>query len=148
MRAPFQILAIPYRIEEGPLFCIFRRRDGGQWQFVSGGGEDNESPEEAAAREIREKTGVEVVGLRRLVSMTYVPASVISQRHRTHWGGDVHVLPEYHFAFPCEGEIALSDEHLECVWVGYEAAMDRLTWDSNRTALYELMCRLTAERDK
>lgn len=41
MRAAFQILAIPYRVVDGrPLFCVFRRADSGQWQFIAGGGED------------------------------------------------------------------------------------------------------------
>ena len=56
MRAPFQILALPYRMNgEEPLYCIFRRADFDQWQFISGGGEDTESPMEAAIREILEE---------------------------------------------------------------------------------------------
>ena len=55
MRAPFQILALPYRMNgEEPLYCIFRRADFDQWQFISGGGEDTETPMEAAIREILE----------------------------------------------------------------------------------------------
>ena len=40
----------------------------------------------------------------------------------------------------------VSDEHLDCDWLSYEEAMARLTWDSNKTALYELNCRLSAEK--
>ena len=41
MRAPFQILAIPYQIVDGsPLYCVFHRADHDQWQFIAGGGED------------------------------------------------------------------------------------------------------------
>ena len=54
-------------------------------------------------------------------------------------------IPEYAFAFICDEEIQLSDEHLDLEWMCYEAAMERLTWDSNKTALYELNCRLLAE---
>ena len=49
MRAPFQILAIPYRIVDGtPMYCVFHRADHDQWQFIAGGGEDNETPLAAA----------------------------------------------------------------------------------------------------
>lgn len=59
MRAPFQILAIPYKKSNGtPIYCVFHRSDYDQWQFIAGGGEDGESPIEAAAREIFEESGV------------------------------------------------------------------------------------------
>lgn len=59
MRAPFQILAIPYKIiNSSPLYCVFHRADFDQWQFIAGGGEDDESPVQAAKREISEEGGV------------------------------------------------------------------------------------------
>lgn len=58
MRAPFQILAIPYQIIDGsPRYCVFHRADHDQWQFIAGGGEDNETPLEAAKRETVEEGG-------------------------------------------------------------------------------------------
>ena len=115
MRAPFQILAIPYRrIGEDLSYCVFHRADIDQWQFIAGGGEDAETPEEAAKREIFEES----------------------------WPADTYVVPEYAFGFVCEGALMLSHEHLECVWLYYDEAREKLKWDSNRTALYELNCRL------
>ncbi len=56
MRAPFQIRAIPYRmINESLMYCVFHRADFDQWQFIAGGGENNETPLEAAKREAIEK---------------------------------------------------------------------------------------------
>ena len=53
MRAPFQILAIPYKVVDSSIFyCVFHRSDFDQWQFIAGGGEDDESPVQAAKREI------------------------------------------------------------------------------------------------
>lgn len=146
MRAPFQILAIPYRKHPALEFCVLRRADNDQWQFVAGGGEDAETPLEAAAREISEETGIQANRITELVSMAYVPADVISEYHRKHWSPNTFVLPEYHFAFECGSSITLSGEHLGCEWLSYHDAMSRLTWDSNKTALYELNCRLSAER--
>lgn len=146
MRAPFQILAIPYRKGTPMQFCVLRRSDYDQWQFVAGGGEDTETPIEAAVREISEETGIKADNIIKLVSMTYVPVDVISKRHREHWAKDIYVLPEYSFAFECTHDIELSNEHLEYDWLSYDEAMTRLNWDSNKTALYELNCRLFAER--
>ena len=144
MRAPFQILALPYRMHGGtPLYCVFHRADFDQWQFISGGGEDDETPMEAAKREIYEEGGIHAAGITALKSMCYIPSVVFPKRHLYGWPDDTYVVPEYAFAFPCPDEIRLSHEHTECVWLPYEAAREKLRWDSNRTALYELHCRLT-----
>jgi len=146
MRAPFQILAIPYRKGTPIQFCVLRRSDCGLWQFVAGGGEDNETPIETAVREISEEAGIKADNIIKLVSMAYLPVDVISKRHREHWAKDIYVLPEYSFAFECTHDIELSNEHLEYDWLSYDEAMTYLTWDSNKTALYELNCRLFAVR--
>lgn len=144
MRAPFQILAIPYQIiEDRPHYCIFHRRDADQWQFVAGGGEDEETPIQAAAREIYEEAGITADTILNLKSMCYLPVQHFSQRYLYHWSKDTYVIPEYAFAFYCKEKIKLSHEHTEYVWLTYEEAYAKLSWDSNRTALYELHCRLT-----
>lgn len=146
MRAPFQVLAIPYRKGTSIRFCVLHRSDYDQWQFVAGGGEDLEKPIESAIREIYEETSVKADNITALSSMAYVPANVISEHQRKHWAKDIYVIPEYHFAFECTSDIKLSDEHLDCDWLSYNEAMSRLTWDSNKTALYELNCRLSADK--
>jgi dATP pyrophosphohydrolase len=142
MRAPFQILAIPYRKKREYQFCVFHRADIDQYQFVAGGGEDDEKPSDAAVREIWEETGIGAASVIPLTSMAYIPASVISEKHRKSWAKDTFVIPEYAFGFECDADIILSDEHTGYEWLDYREAMSRLTWDSNRTALYELNCRL------
>lgn len=143
MRAPFQILAIPYKIiEQSPLFCVFLRSDDPQWQFIAGGGEDDETPLEAAKRETAEECGVTSPKWIELTSLSYVPAAVIHEAHRRNWDKNTYVIPEYTFGFACTEEITLSHEHREYAWMTYDDAIKKLTWDSNRTALYELNCRL------
>lgn len=143
MRAPFQILAIPYRMVNGkPLYCVFRRSDLEQWQFIAGGGEDCETPFQAAKRETLEESGVQSHQWVELKSLSYLPVTVISESSRRHWEKDLYVIPEYTFGFACQQEIRLSHEHTQCVWLAYDEAMKKLQWDSNRTALYELNCRL------
>lgn len=143
MRAPFQVLAIPYRvIDDTPVFCIFHRADHDQWQFIAGGGEDDETPLEAAKRETAEESGAASPEWIALKSLSYIPAAVIREEHRRSWDKGTYVIPEYTFGFACKEDITISHEHTEYVWMTYEEAIKKLKWDSNRTALYELNCRL------
>ena len=148
MRAPFQILAIPFRLKPELQFGVLHRADIDQYQFVAGGGEDEEKPLEAAIREINEETAVVTNTIIQLTSMTYVPANVIAQRHRKFWPEDTLVIPEYAFAFECKQDIVLSNEHSGIEWLSYDEAVQRLTWDSNKTALYELNCRIRKRNDQ
>ena len=143
MRAAFQILAIPYRMVDGrPLYCILRRADSDDWQFIAGGGEDDETPLQAAIREIDEEGGVTADDIIPLQSVCSIPAEHFPKRHLYRWPEDTYVLPEYSFGFDCKGEIRLSREHTEYLWLPYEEARAKLKWDSNRTALYEFHHRL------
>lgn len=141
MREPYQILSIPYRIVDGtPLFCIFRRRDSDYWQFIAGGVENGETTIEAAKRETIEESGVEPKIIKQLTCVAYVPAEVIAESRRQHWDKNTFVIPEYSFAFECDLEPTLSNEHTEYKWLTYDEARKLLKWDSNKVAMYEIKC--------
>ena len=59
-RAPFQVLVFPYRknLQNQFEFALLLRADEGFWQGIAGGGEDDETPLEAARRETFEETGI------------------------------------------------------------------------------------------
>lgn len=106
MRAPFQILAIPYRTINGQLqYCVFHRADFDQWQFIAGGGEDDESPIQATRREISEEGGIIVDNIIELKSMCYIPTDIFPKLHLYNWPEDTYVVPEYAFGFECADEI-------------------------------------------
>ena len=139
MREPYQILSIPYRIVDGkPLFCIFRRTDSNYWQFIAGGGENGETPIEAAKRETFEEIGVEPKIIQQLTCIAYVPAEVVAESRRQHWDKNTYVIPEYSFAFECDSDPTLSLEHIEYKWLTYDDARKLLKWDSNKVAMYEI----------
>lgn len=139
-----QILAIPYKIVDGsPLYCLLRRSDSEYWQFIAGGGEDEETPLEAARREIFEEGGAKADNIIQLTSLCYVQVDIFRKRHLYNWPKDMYVVPEYAFGFECIGDIVLSHEHTECIWLTYDEARSKCKWDSNKTALYELNCILT-----
>ena len=143
MREPYQILSIPYRIVDGtPLFCIFRRADSSYWQFIAGGGENGETPIEAAKRETIEEMGAEPKNIKQHSCIAYVPAEVVAESRRQHWDKNTFVIPEYSFAFECDSEPLLSNEHAEYKWLTYDEARKLLKWDSNKVAMYEIKCLL------
>jgi dihydroneopterin triphosphate diphosphatase len=148
-RAPFQVLVLPY-IEDratGLLqFAVFQRRDVDvpYWQGISGGGEGDETAEVAACREFAEETGQsEPPSLVKLTSTTTIP--VVNIRGFL-WGADILVVPEYAFgASVADTSVTLSAEHDAVAWLPFAEAHQRLRWDSNRSALWELNHRLTTD---
>jgi len=145
-RAAFQVLVIPYRImaDGEPRYLLFERSDLDVWQWIAGGGENQETPQQTARREVLEEANIpEDARLIRLDSVASIPAMHFADHHL--WGTDTFVIPEYSFGVEVENEeVCLSSEHNECAWLDYETARNRLEWDSNKTALWELHSRLSA----
>jgi len=143
-RAPFQVLVFPYRknFQNQFEFALLLRVDGGFWQGVAGGGEDDETPLEAARREIFEETGIEPSAkLIRLDTIDSVP--VTEFKDSPLWGEDVYVIPQYCFGVSTpQTEIKLSEEHSAYGWFLYEQAHQFLRFEGNKTALWELNQRL------
>jgi dATP pyrophosphohydrolase len=64
---------------------------------------------------------------------------VIHFKDSTLWSDEVYVIPEYSFGVrSSKDEIRLSHEHTEFRWISFEEAMDVLTYEGNKTALWEL----------
>ena len=141
MRAPYQVLVIPYKIVDNlPTYCVFKRSDSNEWQFIAGGGENNETPIEAARREAFEESGLTSKTWIKLESLCFLPITIVSKKHRVHWKNNTYVIPEYSFGLNCNKDITLSKEHKGYLWVTFEEAIKLLKWDSNKTALFELNC--------
>jgi len=128
-------------------YAVFHRRDGDYWQFVAGGGEEGESPMEAARREAHEEARIPCdAPLIALDSSATIPVPGVTGGPMQ-WGDTVLVIPEHCFAVELEcPDVALSAEHTECRWSTYDEAKSLLEWDSNRNALWELHYRLAAGR--
>ncbi len=143
-RAPFQVLVFPWRQTDSGNYeyAIFKRGDDGCWQGLSGGGEDNEKPIEAARREANEEANIPTeADYIELDTVASIPAHIFAGHEN--WGKDTHVIPEYSFGVDFSDDtIKLSPEHSEYRWVSLDQARELLQYDSNRTAVYELDCRL------
>jgi dATP pyrophosphohydrolase len=138
-RAPFQVLILPFRKPKGYLqFALFQRTDSNTWQFIAGGGEDSETPAEAAKREAFEEAGLpNGCNLFHLDSTTSIPVTAFTDS--SIWGEQIYVIPEYSFGIDTQSfAIVLSLEHTQVRWLDYNAAFHLLEYDSNKTALWEL----------
>src|SRR5918911_2084700 len=111
-RAAFQVLVIPFHVDtNGELqYLLFKRADLDVWQWIAGGGEDDEEPEQAARREALEEAGIpQDARLLRLDSVASIPAIHFADRHL--WGDAVYVIPEFSFGVEVQiKEVCLSGE--------------------------------------
>jgi len=143
-RQPVNVLVFPFRKNaDGEYeYAIFKRADEGFWQGISGGVEEGEELINAAARECFEEATIPYGRkIYKLSTHNAIP-SYIFYEHQT-WGNKVYLVDEHHFAIEAhDHEIMLSCEHTEYKWLKFEGARDILRFDSNKTALYELNCRL------
>ncbi|MBS1102580.1 NUDIX domain-containing protein [Gluconobacter sp. Dm-62] len=131
-RAPFQALVLPFRkADRGTEYALFRRSDSGDWQPIAGGGDEGETPHQTAKREMQEESGLSADTLLfPLQASATIPVSHFAAR--SEWSPQLYATRQ---------TLSLSAEHTICGWFSYEDARQHLSWDSNRTALWE-----TAER--
>lgn len=121
-RAPFQVLVQPYRRTDAGEFeyAVFQRADEGFWQGIAGGGEDDETPLQAARRESLEEACIPAnCAFIPLQTMCMVPVTSFS----VVWpplpsGEERYVIPEYAFGVDAAGcEIVISSEHRAWAWL-------------------------------
>lgn len=140
-RAKYQVLVLPYQRQGGKvLYCIFKRSDMDAWQFIAGGGEDEDaSPLVSAKREAQEEAHISWEEKYSALETTCSVSTEGFVKSRRVWGEACLVIPEYCFAVELtDGEISISGEHTDFEWVNYQTAVRRLKYDSNKTALWEL----------
>ncbi|MFA7157277.1 MAG: NUDIX domain-containing protein [Bacilli bacterium] len=144
-RAKYQVLVIPYCMENEQIkYCLFHRSDMDVWQFIAGGGEEEDDTIlTSAKREAYEEASICFDNdYMKLDSVCSIPANCFKDA-KTLWGKDCYVIPEYCFGVRLDKkEISISSEHTEYEWSDYQSAVKKLKYDSNKTALWELHCRL------
>ncbi|MBU5426845.1 NUDIX domain-containing protein [Tissierella pigra] len=144
-RAKFQVLVIPYVIQDKQIkYCTFLREDMNIWQFIAGGGEDDETPIEAAKREANEEADIAyTTSYYMLDTCCSIPVECFNEVDRQRWGENCFVIPEYSFAVDVNvTDLKLSHEHVQYKWLDYKSAKKLLKYDSNKIALGELNTRI------
>ncbi len=137
MRLPHEVFVFVRRGEE---FLILHRSpgQGAYWHGVAGGLEEGESYGEAAARELREETGLEaaLVDLRR----SYEYALEDWEPRHAPDAERIHV-ESFLAEAPAGWEPSLDWEHDEYRWCRADEALALLHWPEPREILQELVTR-------
>lgn len=118
-RIEFQILIIPFKITNSNqrLFSIFRREKEDYWQWIAGGGEDQESIIQAAKRESFEEAGINQ-------NCRYIKLDSLSMIPITHFKSfakreDIFVIPEYAFGQKSDKEGGVGYERGSSRYIAY-----------------------------
>ena len=99
------------------------------WETVHGRIEADEEPEQAAVREVREETGLEV---HRLYNVCVQPFYL----HRTH---TVELAVVFAAFVATDAHPTLSEEHSRFEWLAPERALERFVWPRERAALRDVL---------
>ncbi|MEO6695066.1 MAG: NUDIX domain-containing protein [Ignavibacteria bacterium] len=114
MRERFQVLVIPFMFSEELTVAIFQRSDDQKWQFIAGGGEDNESIIQTAKRESLEEAGIEQNNkFIQLDTVTSIPKKHFSE-HKDQKG--FWVIPEYCFAVKLESQSLIFQRNINLLF--------------------------------
>lgn len=120
--------AVLYRMDNGKPLYLLLRYFAGHWDFPKGGIDGDETPHEACAREIEEETGIG--------AFSFIPGFREEVSYEVVRGGKA--MPkkvEYFLAETREESVRVSSEHTGFAWLGFEAAMVRITFDNARGVL-------------
>ncbi len=100
---------------------------GDYWDFPRGKTEKEETEKQTAEREIKEETGLKIEFIEGFCETT-------------HWfyrlkEENIYKEAVYFLAETTEEKVKISDEHLEYMWLEYEAAMKTLTYENTKEIL-------------
>lgn len=131
-----------------PEFLLLKRAPlhGGFWQPVTGLIEKGEAPSAAAAREVREETGLEGA----ITDLRFIRDFQIGREYSRHAGPYPWILREHAFALHVsQGAVRLSrEEHDEFRWVSSAEAAALLKWKGNQQALKLVLTRAARENSR
>ncbi|HET8697078.1 MAG TPA: dihydroneopterin triphosphate diphosphatase [Gammaproteobacteria bacterium] len=136
-KRPESVLVV---IHTRALECLLLERvqPKGFWQSVTGSLRWDETPAEAAAREVREETGLDPAGLRDAHVQSSFPI-LPEWRARYGEGVDTNVEHLWYLELPAPRDVVLAPrEHVRYGWLPLEEAIRKVSSWTNREALERL----------
>jgi dATP pyrophosphohydrolase len=138
-KQPVSVLVVIYTVA-GDVLLLERADHPGYWQSVTGSRDDEEKLVETAIREVREETGLDA----RQYSLTDWHLQNVYEIY-AHWRyryppGVTHNTEHvFGLQLPERVDIQLEPrEHLNCQWLAWQDAAEKVFSPSNRAAILEL----------
>ncbi len=120
--------AVVYQLEGGKVGYLLLHYESGHWDFAKGNVERGEKVEETIAREVAEETGIRdivfVEGFGEEIKYFY------RRQGKTVFKKVIFLLAETQ-----SKKVELSYEHIGYDWLGYEEALERLTYENAKQVL-------------
>ncbi|MGI0002726.1 MAG: bis(5'-nucleosyl)-tetraphosphatase [Nitrosopumilaceae archaeon] len=100
----------------------------GHWDFVKGKIENNESPKQAVIRETKEETGI--------TDIEFIKGFKEKIEYSFKFNGDMVQKEVIFFLVKTNTkQIELSDEHLDYVWLDFNNALNKITYENAKNVL-------------
>ena len=120
--------AIVFRENNGSRLYLLLNYPSGHWDFVKGKMEEGESPHQTVIREAKEETGIEDLDL--------FSGYEEEIRYDFQFEGElIHKKVIFFLAKTKTEKITISHEHQDFVWLSYEDAMKKTTYENARSIL-------------
>ncbi|MEM3637114.1 MAG: NUDIX domain-containing protein [Conexivisphaerales archaeon] len=112
---------------DGPVYLLMSNRKG-YWEFPKGHVDAGETDEEAALREVREETG--------LINVKILPGFKVKIRYTYSKDGKKSPKEVTFFLMKAEPkQIEVSEEHTGYVWLRYDEAIKKISYENARKVL-------------
>lgn len=127
---------VPLRKKDGEweVFLI-QHRHGRYWGFPKGHAESNETPQEAAARELKEETNLDVV--------RYLEGEPMLEKYRFTLEGKRISKQVAYFVAEVSGTVSLQQKEIQGgIWVPISTAHEKITHQEGKHILAQVIQRL------
>lgn len=130
---------VVYRVTDGIREYLLLHYTAGHWDFSKGKVEAGESKQEAALRELREEAGI---------TSTIIPdfEHSFSYIFNDYDGSLIHKTVYFFVGQAQAGDVVLSHEHQDFVWLPYQEAHERLTYANAKNLLQNVDIFLTTNK--
>ena len=120
--------AIVFRENNGSRLYLLLNYPSGHWDFVKGKMEEGESPHQTIIRETKEETGIEDLDL--------FSGFEEEIRYNFQFEGElIHKKVIFFLAKTKTEKITISHEHQDFLWLNFEDAMKKTTYENARSIL-------------
>lgn len=141
--------AIVFREDDGVRKYLLLRYPSGHYEFPRGHVEEGETEEMTLRREVEEETGItniEIYPLR--LENRFFYAAGVQESARREREGRGRLVFKRTYVFPARAggaETKLSHEHTDFVWLPYDAALERVTFENAKRLLRRAETFLSAD---